>query len=244
MKFGKWVATAISPASPARAVIWQSAMSPAANALNAGARSNSDGGQGISGWNCTMTDPERPMLPAELCQDNGRLGGRPPKWLPDAKASVIADFMAGMTRQAIADKRPGCTRNMICGLLHREGLSDEALGREKRRRHPMVQPAPAPKKAHKRPSKPKEPEPKPAIIHFENETRPEQAPIPNGRLSLFDLGKGQCRYPSGDGTLESPFLFCGRRQLEGGSYCKFHAGLCFGKYVQPAERVNWYRKRA
>lgn len=41
------------------------------------------------------------------------------------------------------------------------------------------------------------------------------------RLSITDLGYGQCKYPDGDG----PFFFCGNPQDADSSYCPYHHHL-------------------
>lgn len=42
-------------------------------------------------------------------------------------------------------------------------------------------------------------------------------------ISLIDLGRGECRYPTSD---DAPFLFCGHPAQEGSSYCTPHFHLC------------------
>lgn len=46
-------------------------------------------------------------------------------------------------------------------------------------------------------------------------------------LTIFEINKTTCRYPKGDGTAESPFLFCGGPALEGSSYCAHCHAICW-----------------
>lgn len=65
---------------------------------------------------------------------------------------------------------------------------------------------------------------------------PLQTPLAE-RKSLVDLEPHDCRFPFGDG----PFTFCGRRKVDGVSYCEDHVKAC---YQPPVPRrikpnVNW-----
>jgi hypothetical protein len=53
---------------------------------------------------------------------------------------------------------------------------------------------------------------------------PDELPLPADflGLSLMELPKHGCRYPSGDG----PFFFCGQQQWADSSYCGHHHRIC------------------
>ena len=101
------------------------------------------------------------------------------------------------------------TRNSIIGKTHRLCLPHRAL--------PIVQPKP--KSIQKR-AKRKRPMPR--------KTAPKIKPPrtdPDGLLTIYQLGAGDCRFPFGH---RSPFMFCGKEQAEGSSYCLQHYLLTSG----------------
>jgi hypothetical protein len=48
------------------------------------------------------------------------------------------------------------------------------------------------------------------------------------RVSLVNLGRKSCRWPSGD-PHESDFGFCGKPKLDGAPYCAEHAALAYDR---------------
>ena len=49
-------------------------------------------------------------------------------------------------------------------------------------------------------------------------------PRPEG-LTIYQLGRGDCRFPLGEMQDRPPFSFCGQEQAEGRSYCAAHHKL-------------------
>jgi len=109
------------------------------------------------------------------------------------------------------------TKNACIGKARRLGVSN-GNGRDFRAIGKRKKPKPPPKP----PKKPDErPGPKP-----KTQERARPTPVPRsrreqGKVSLFDIGPHDCRWPFGD---RPPFLFCGAivRQL-GDPYCTEHA---------------------
>ena len=108
------------------------------------------------------------------------------------------------------------TRNSIIGKTNRLCLPHRVL--------PITQPKP--KSIQKR-AKRRRPVPR--------KTAPKiKAPRanPDGLLTIYQLGAGDCRFPFGH---RSPFMFCGKQQAEGSSYCVGHFLLTRGT-VRKEER--------
>ena len=100
------------------------------------------------------------------------------------------------------------TRNSIIGKRHRLCLPHRAL--------PIVQPKPKQIRNRKRgPYRKRKGAAGPRGIEMKpKEPRAE----PGGPLTIYQLGPDNCRFPLGN----FPFVFCGKQQAEGSSYCLGH----------------------
>jgi len=129
------------------------------------------------------------------------------------------------------------TRNSIIGKLHRLGLTIQ----QKSEHHPKTRGLIKPKRERKaRRSILKVIDGGAAGLRLVKRTASTVEPlrcveVEPLNLSIDEIGRGQCRYPYGDG----PFLFCGHPVHEGSSYCMAHHDLCW----VPA-RTNFNGRRA
>jgi hypothetical protein len=55
----------------------------------------------------------------------------------------------------------------------------------------------------------------------------------DGTVTIYQLRADDCRFPLGD----FPFVFCGKEQVEGSSYCPEHFAICHGN-VQRQQDVR------
>jgi len=54
--------------------------------------------------------------------------------------------------------------------------------------------------------------------------QPRQPRTDGGTVTIYQLRSDDCRFPLGD----FPFVFCGKEQQEGSSYCPEHFRICHG----------------
>ncbi len=116
----------------------------------------------------------------------------------------------GLDARACAEQI-GVTRNAFLGMAHRRGWL---------RGEPVEETKPKPRKA-------------PAMRkpRIKSKPLPEIAPKRVGRVKLLDLDHHSCRWPvSGSGAST---LFCGKRSLDGGSYCEEHQAVSAGHSYAP-----------
>lgn len=107
------------------------------------------------------------------------------------------------------------TRNAIIGKRHREGLpSPVSQGRcsgNQVKRKPRVR----------------------RRVYWDKSTRmkkplpPQPTPPDFLGLTIWEVNETTCRYPKGDGTEESPYLFCGNPVIEGSSFCAYCHSICW-----------------
>jgi len=114
------------------------------------------------------------------------------------------------------------TRNSIIGKRHRLCLPHRAL--------PIVQPKPKQIRNRKRgPYRKRKGTAGPRGI----EMKPKEPRIDtDGPLTIYQLVPDSCRFPLGP----YPFVFCGKQQVDGSSYCLDHAEICHGGVQRKEER--------
>jgi hypothetical protein len=100
------------------------------------------------------------------------------------------------------------TRNAIIGKMHRLCLPPRVK--------PITQPKP--KKVYARKRKRKGAGPERIVMKVQQQPRADVGEP----ITIYQLGFGDCRYPLGN----YPFVFCGKEQLEGSSYCPEHFVVC------------------
>jgi len=100
------------------------------------------------------------------------------------------------------------TRNSIIGKMHRLCLPPRVK--------PITQPKP--KKVYSRKRKRKGAGPERIIMQKVQQPRADGGEP----ITIYQLGFGDCRYPLGN----YPYLYCGREQQEGSSYCPEHFVVC------------------
>lgn len=132
-------------------------------------------------------------------------------WLPehDAYVKELATDLRGFSLSIIADKlnlRFGTayTRNSVIGRLNRM-----KTGRAPTR---TVRPRAYTEKPGPKPGFKLQPRISASVVQL------RCAEIVPRHLSLFELGRDDCRWPLGDG----PFTFCGCLKMVGSSYCTGH----------------------
>jgi len=66
---------------------------------------------------------------------------------------------------------------------------------------------------------------KPRIYKYRPRVKPKPPRVePNGTVTIYQLRSDDCRFPLGD----FPFVFCGKEQQDGSSYCPEHFRICHG----------------
>ena len=146
----------------------------------------------------------------------------PGPWtIPGMIERLIVLQARGFTSREIAQKLGRefdfpFTRNAIIGKMHRLCLPPRVK--------PITQPKP--KKVYARKRKRKGAGPERIVMKVQQPRAQSDEPI-----TIYQLGSGDCRYPSGN----FPFVFCGREQQEGSSYCPEHFRVCHGNVKEHAD---------
>lgn len=150
-------------------------------------------------------------------------------WNEGLSASQIASEISDPLRNEII------SRNAVISKIHRIGMA----GRVKPERPKHVPPA--------RPRRVPSPhgnaklsiQGRGKIVLLDAESEPFEPRVavvePPLNLDITQLTEDTCRYPLGDGTDDSPYLFCGHSPLNGSPYCPGHSAICF---VAPPQRRN------
>jgi len=148
------------------------------------------------------------------------------EWTPDCDAMLRENFEKGLPLSyaemaGVLNAKFGTdyTRNATIGRGHRLGL--KALKKVKRKH------APRPKRATTPAQRPDI-----AIRKARQQFAPVQRelrcdPLKAGTFHVTELEDGMCKWPSGDGSPQSPFAFCGRGQFEGMPYCGSHCRIAY-----------------
>lgn len=149
------------------------------------------------------------------------------KW-PQERVDQLLKLISEGYSAGVIGQQLGLTRNAVIGKAHRLGL---VVGGSKE-----------PGKTKKRVARPRVPSQKPQRFRTVDawQAALRAADVVPLHLSLFDIERGQCRYPFGDG----PFTFCGCKTLEGSSYCDPHHQLSHTTVTvsAPTNRRDFYNK--
>lgn len=149
-------------------------------------------------------------------------------WNDERKERLIKLYGEGLSASIIADRLGGVTRNAVIGKCHRLGLTGRAAlvakpKHNQNRKRPRSQPVKI------APSKTK-------VVRLgntafrrllEQDAQPlpvvEELEIPLAeRKTVETLTASSCRWPIGD-PQEPDFHFCGKNHVAGLPYCEFHA---------------------
>ena len=152
-----------------------------------------------------------------------------PEWIDALKGLMAAEWSSGRAAQKLNEQFcTAFTRSAIIGKCHRAGIQMMASkgggragpkgGPSQRKVKPKVATTPQGKAEAIMQRLPRFPPVQPQFV---------ADPLPPGAVALVDLSENGCRYPSGDGTVESPFMFCNRARLDGLPYCSHHARVAF-----------------
>lgn len=141
------------------------------------------------------------------------------QWDETRKGRVIAMLDEGKSRAEIAS-HIGVTRNAVCGMIVRMGARAERFHRQKAAPKPPPRAEPAPPRA-------------PIVCE----------PAPEGGLTIVELRRHQCRWPSGDPRDLDTFRYCGATRAAEGPYCARHHALSVGRYYSAAERAAYAATR-
>lgn len=156
----------------------------------------------------------------------------PQGWTEEELDIVRKGIALGLSAAQISKEMlPGRSRNSIIGKVHRSPelfpakLALALSPAEKEYRRGLK--TGTAKKVEKRMPRAKANPilrdiPLPAPIRFRRAHTPPMAGDFKG-LELWELERGQCRFPQGDG----PFTFCAQNVEKGGSYCADHAAICY-----------------
>ena len=161
------------------------------------------------------------------------------EWTPDKINRLRELVEEGRSGTEIAmtlsrEYRHRITRNSVIGARNRNGIA--IPGREKKPADPKPRTPPAPKRSRhtKKRAAGAVVDPKVAARRREEQRakraaakaeRERQLKLANrGRVSIVDLEKGECRYPTK--TIGRDHLFCGKAAVAGKPYCAAHLSTC------------------
>lgn len=133
-------------------------------------------------------------------------------WTTELEDIAVVRWKAGASANAIAGEfGEPFTRQSVYKLIVRRG----EVARETPERLVV-------RGRQRPPPKPKKPKPAPPVYRLAALPAQERAlPEPSGPVSFDDLRSHHCRWPIGE--VNSPdFGFCGKRRIEGKSYCPHH----------------------
>lgn len=151
-------------------------------------------------------------------------------WTDERVEELKKLWSEGHSASQIAARMGGVTRNAVIGKVHRLGLSGRAAPAKPKsvavEKKPVVAPvaeapsAPAPER--------------PAVRNVLRDL-PSIGDVDAGRLTMSNLGAGECKWPIGDPAAED-FHFCGQATVGGKPYCAYHAQLAFQPSTSKRER--------
>lgn len=149
-----------------------------------------------------------------------------PTW-DDARVEELKRLHSeGHSASRIAQMLGLASRNIVCGKLHRLGLSKERAAPAERPvqtpREPAAPPIPAPRTLEIKAAAPAPRQERPVTA-----PAPEPVNTPSLRLvTIDDLGSDMCRWPVGDPS-RSDFRYCGGSAPAGRPYCQHHAAMAY-----------------
>ncbi len=159
-------------------------------------------------------------------------------WTPERVEVLKKLWGAGLTAKAIAEDFGDVSRNAVIGKVNRLGLERRRSETDDTERVPYI----APPRAGKSPVQKRIASPSvvPDYPKGKTEAKKKQVPvvelvIPTSmKISLLDLNKGNCHWPSGHPGSDD-FSFCGNTSLTGLPYCAWH---CRTGYRYAARSVS------
>lgn len=125
-------------------------------------------------------------------------------WTDKNVETLTTMWSEGKTAADIAEALGGVTRNAVIGKANRLGL-------EKR-------PSPIKKTGATAEEK--------TVTPVKTAKKNNSTSSDDKSFSILDIKEGMCRWPSGD-PKEDDFHFCGKKALEGCSYCESHASEAY-----------------
>lgn len=161
-------------------------------------------------------------------------------WTPERVETIKTMWADGHSASIIASRIGGVSRNAVIGKLHRMGLAGKrSRSRATRVRKPprvyatrLVRPAWT-QQIGQLPLDPHTPAVEPIIPTHER--KPLLVRKADGHLHANDeFTNDSCRWPCGD-PQDADFGFCGRKKVEGISYCLDHARIAY-QPPQPRRR--------
>ena len=166
-------------------------------------------------------------------------------WTDERVETLTKLWIEGLTASQIARIIGGMSRNAVIGKAHRIGLAGR-VSRDRRRDHlgGMVKPTKDLSKVTKLMRKPA-PKSSPVrqlleILPTEPVSPVEELHIPiKERKSIATLEANDCRWPIGNPG-DADFHFCGKRKVDGISYCEHHARRA---YAPPAVAKTHHHDR-
>lgn len=155
-------------------------------------------------------------------------------WAP-AEIEMLRTLAAEKLSAADIGDRLGKTRNMVIGKARRAGIvllhkQHEPLKPWNDRRRAAERERIARKRRIAPPSQRVIRDTK---LRAQSKPKAKVAPF---TVTLEQLQFGMCKYPEGDRV---PFVFCGAAAEDGGSYCNFHASLCYREPPPRTGRRTW-----
>lgn len=136
-------------------------------------------------------------------------------------------FDANLSASQIAAEMGHLSRNAVVGKLHRLGIKRGRVIKAKSDAPRAARKAPVAKRPHVEVFRLVGNKVQ-SVLQFDDAIL-RQADVVPLNITLMNLGRSQCRYP----TQTEPTLFCGTERGEGSSYCPQHAELCRGTPTRP-----------
>jgi GcrA cell cycle regulator len=152
-------------------------------------------------------------------------------WTEEKVRKLLELHALGYSASQIAAELGGCTRNAVIGKLHRRGLTktrppaSERPKRERKKREQTEKPEPQFKTIRSAYRRANFGFMQPVEIRELITDLPAEEPTP-GMVKLMDLRHHHCRWPIGEPT-DPGFVFCGKRKVDGVSYCREHSRVAF-----------------
>jgi len=132
-------------------------------------------------------------------------------------AKVIAEMLSSEFQLDV-------TRNAVIGRIHRHGLQLHF--------EPKFKPGSNPGRPRK--SKPDK-QVKMVKLHVDAPIAPEEAARPSEAeaLTIYQLQRGDCRWPLGRTYQRPPYLYCGKQAVFERPYCGEHCVKAYGSNYRP-----------
>lgn len=156
-------------------------------------------------------------------------------WTKEDDAILAELWCSGVPARIIVDKFPERTRNAIIGRVHRLKLVRNLPDTSSKPRYAEWKNRPRRVRSH--PFKSRAPiivQPKATIMREAQSDLFPEAPVDG--VSIMELKWYHCRSVADSQSSDGLAMYCGRRTIEGKSFCSYHAAIYYVPYQQRLRR--------